>query len=573
MHLTSAKNNNRPGVVLNRVAESKTGRVLVLLNGEAKPHAIKRENLRVASGAEHDKSLCHFNTLSPELVVTVLRAVGKLGDDGAATLALAVPGVCTRWREICLSSIDVRIGVRATGTDMLKGPKGHIDWAVPEDQAWFRNWMVFAEDDAESEGLVLGRCLESSDLTVILNRFSSVSQLNMQQSTMLGWKFTHPDKTHVKMLPSNFALAALIAAKSQSLQYLSILGCQLDEDVLVALMAKGMPKLIEINLEHNLQFVAGNDFEIFAKCPKLETIRLGCCHNLQAEGANKILNAVPRLKHLSLQCAGTTFEGENAVSVIETLAASCPMLTMLNVLLNNATQGAIDAFVQLPASCTSLANLKLGCFASANLLLELALHCSDLQQLDVSGAELTDASLKKIGAECMSLKELDVSCCGGLTVAAVSGGASFMQLTTLRIEQMPGVSDAVLGVIGSNSPHLEVFTFDSTDAVSHVGMFSLASLCPHLNNLEISYLTITDEVVDAFGNCHELTRLFLKQSKKLGGGLCNNDDNVAGRIESACSTLSRAQLSGRAIFMQGVYLFNLAGVETENDKIDGCNVM
>ena len=514
--------------------------------------------------------------------MTVLRAVGELGDDGAATLALAVPGVCKRWREICLSSIDVRIGVRVTGTDMHS--KKHIDWGASEDKAWFRNFVgVLAKDVAEvaifkSKGLLLGRCLESSDLTVILNRFSSVSQLNMQDSTVLGWKNPSPDETQLNMVtvPSDFALAALIADKSQALQYLSIYGCQVDEDVLVALMAKGMPELVEINLEFNEHFVAGNGFETFAKCPKLEIIRLGCCHNLQAEGANKILNAVPRLKHLSLQCAGTTFEGENAVSVIETLAASCPMLTMLNVLNNDATQGAIDACVQLPASCTSLANLKLGCFASANLLLELALHCRDLQQLDISGALLTDASLKKIGAECLGLKELDVSYCGGLTVAAVSGGASFMQLTALRIEQMPGVSDAVLGVIGSNSPHLEVFTFDSTDAVSHVGMFSLASLCLHLNNLEISYLTITDEVVDAFGNCHELTRLFLKQSKKLGGGSCNDDDNVAGRIESACSTLSRAQLSGGATFMQGVYLFNVAGVETENDKIEGpggCDVM
>lgn len=116
VHLASAKDNNRAGVVLERAVASKTGRVLLLLNGDAHPRAIKLEHLRVDAGKEHDIGRCHFNTMSPELVATVLRAVGELGDDGAATLALAVPGVCKQWRETCLASIDVRIGVRATGT-------------------------------------------------------------------------------------------------------------------------------------------------------------------------------------------------------------------------------------------------------------------------------------------------------------------------------------------------------------------------------------------------------------------------------------------------------------------------
>lgn len=579
VHLASAKDNNRAGVVLERAVASKTGRVLVLLNGDAHPRAIKLEHLRVDAGMEHDIGRCHFNTMSPELVATVLRTVGELGDDGAATLALAVPGVCKQWRETCLASIDVRIGVRATGTHMLDGHTGHIDWSVPDDQQWFRRFdRIVPKDVAKSQGLLVGRGLESNDLSNILNRFRSVSQLNVQNATMLGWtppgngndESDYPDPARLPTLAADFELAALIAKKSKSLAYLSLTGCQIDESVLVALMANGMPELIEVNLEHNLQFVAGNGFEVFDKCPKLETIRLGCCHNLQANGAKKILKAVPRLKHLSLQCAGIAMEGENAVSIIETLAESCPMLTMLCVTANsNVTQGAIDAFVRLPASCTSLANLQLGSFASANLLLELALHCPSLQQLGVSGAELTDESLKTIGSECLNLKELDASYCAGVSAAAISVGASFMQLTTLKIAQMPGLSDAVLQVVGSNSPHMEVLAFTSTEAVSHRGILSLASSCPHLKDVEIVSLTVTDGVVDAFGSYHELARLFLRNSKRSGGDSSTGGDNVGERIESACSSLLHVPLSGFGRFMPGSYLFNVAGVETKHDKIEG----
>ena len=495
MHLASAKDNNRAGVVLERAVASKTGRVLVLLHGDAHPRAIKLEHLRVDAGKEHDIGRCHFNTLSPELVATVLRAVGELGDDGAATLALAVPGVCKQWRETCLASIDVRIGVRATGTHMLDGHTGHIDWSVPDAQQWFRRLeRIVPKDVAKSQGLLAGRGLDSNDLSNILNRFRSVSQLNVQNTTMLGWtppdhdESDYPDPARLPTLAADFELAALIAKKSKSLAYLNLMGCQIDEDVLVALMANGMPELIEVNLEHNLQFVAGNGFEVFDKCPKLETIRLGCCHNLQADGAKKILKAVPRLKHLSLQCAGLSLEGENAVSIIDTLAESCPMLTMLCVTANrnsNITQGAIDAFVRLPASCTSLANQQLGSFASANLLLELALHCPSLQQLGVSGAELTDESLKTIGSECLNLKELDASYCAGVSAAAVSVGASFMQLTTLKITQMPGLSDAVLQVVGSNSPHMEVLAFTSTETVSHRSLHRNVVLWFHCKSAKI----------------------------------------------------------------------------------------
>ena len=517
-------------------------------------------------------AICHIETLSNELVTKVLRAVGGLGDDGAATLALAVPAVCKQWREICSASIDVRIGLPAAG---ITNSDGHTQFLVPSELEWFRGVRYHN-----------GRGLDGSHLTNMLKRFRSASHLNIQNTTMLGHVVPSSQPTEdlleenrqraLKSFKPDQQLALLISQKSRFLQYLSVAGCHLSEKALVALIGGGMPELTELNLEYNNQFVNCNGFEVFETCPKLETIRLTCCHNMEAAGANKILKATPRLKNLSVQCAGTLFEESNAVSLVESLAASCPLLSMLDVTRNEyVAQGSIDALVQLPRSCNKLATLKLGRFASANLLLELAQHCPDLEHLGISGATLTDESVKKIGAECSHLKELDVSYCEGLTVAALSDGASFAQITALDIKGMPGMTDAVLGVLGSNSPHLEVLAFDSTEAVSHLGILSLASSCVHLKDLEIAHLAITDAAINAFGNFKELTRLALKQSTKLDGDPYTDDGYINEGIESVCIPLSRARLTGYASLSGNSYLWNLAGVEGVQDKISppGCVVM
>lgn len=468
-----------------------------------------------------------MSSCAPEIILKILTAVGYLGEEGAFTLATAVPAVCKQWRVMCSSQIDLKIGT------ISPPPSSYEDGDVK----WGKNWF---SGSIWNHGAGGRRHMHRNALVCILKRFRSMSVCNLESCSYLRSEQLSnyqrarmsPEEV-VKALAeveqknaATMEIATLIAERSQNIQYLSVNNCYLDENVLAAMLEKGMPELVEVDLTFNESFHDGIGFEKFTGCPKLERIWLKCCHGLGSVGANKILAACPNLKEVEMQCSGSSLRSEIAM-----MCVSNPLLESLDISSTGPTPLAMAALVKMPASCVHLKKLIIHDFASDDFLEQLGLHCKGLKILDISCincSEVTQAGITHVVQGCPLLEDLSVWSCQKFTVDGVAASGPFPALQKLSgVGGVLGATDASLQALGVACPELRQLAFVGSNVVTEAGISALATVCPKMEDLDIhggGYKQNNQTNDEAFMLSHVSVAAFgqFKALKRLSMRLCKN---------------------------------------------------
>ena len=229
------------------------------------------------------------------------------------------------------------------------------------------------------------------------------------------------------------------------------------------------------------------------KCPQLEELRL-CCEQLTDQSVIALAQNCSILKKLKLnRCKLTSASlialSERGLSLEELditpripipcaeIAAQCAhSFSRVGKLSTHSVNGSVENIHYAMQYMTWLRELEL-CSTEDQLLVPLVLLllkgqcCVGLESLTI----LSDSSITP-----QQLNEL----------ATVS-----MQLHTLIIYKPTCTSDAVLVELACSCPHLQKVTLDCSSEVTEEGVLTLAAHCRQLREIDIPYITFTENAV------------------------------------------------------------------------------
>ncbi|XP_022729409.1 F-box/LRR-repeat protein 3-like isoform X2 [Durio zibethinus] len=219
-----------------------------------------------------------------------------------------------------------------------------------------------------------------------------------------------------------------------------------------------------------------------AKClntsSKLQSIKLDGCM-VTWSGINAMASLHASIKELSFsKCIGLTDEG------LSFLVQSHKELRKLDITCcRKITYTSIDSITK---SCTSLKSLRMeSCsLVPKEAFILIGERCSYLEELDATDNEIDDEGLKSI-SRCLKLSILKLGICSNISDEGLAKvGSCCSMLKELDLYRSIEISDAGIAAIGDGCPALEMINIAYNDKITDNSLISL-SKCSMLKALEI----------------------------------------------------------------------------------------
>ncbi|KAL3530949.1 hypothetical protein ACH5RR_010271 [Cinchona calisaya] len=286
-------------------------------------------------------------------------------------------------------------------------------------------------------------------------------------------------------------------------------------------LTNGMERLSYLSLMYGFDVTAD-----LAKClqnfPALQFIKLDGCQ-VTCAGMKAIADCCASLNELSLcKCTGVTDEGLSSITEkhngLKKLDITC---------CREITHASLDS---ITSSCSSLISLKM---ESCSLIPEEAFiligqRCLSLEELDITDNEFTDEGLTSI-SRCSKLLSLKMGICMKITDNGLSHvGMCCPRLTQLDLYRCIGVTDVGIMAVANGCPALEMINMAYCDKVTDTSLVCL-SKCLKLKALEIrGSPRVSSLGLSAIAEgCRRLTLLGIKK--------CHNIDDTGMLPLARCS--------------------------------------
>ncbi|XP_028797114.1 F-box/LRR-repeat protein 3-like [Neltuma alba] len=190
-----------------------------------------------------------------------------------------------------------------------------------------------------------------------------------------------------------------------------------------------------------------------------------------------------------------------------------PFVTHLNLsLCRRVTDGSLAFVADAYKATLQRIDLSQSKFFSSNGLLNLAMNCKNLVELDLSNAtELRDA--------------------------AASAVAQFSNLEKLWVGRCKLITDMGIGCIAVGCKKLRLICLKWCVGVGDLGVELIAIKCEELRSLDLSYLPITDKCLPSIFKLQYLEDLVLE-------GCFGIDDDNTDVFKQGCRTLKKLDISG-----------------------------
>ncbi|XP_077213632.1 RNI-like superfamily protein [Tasmannia lanceolata] len=273
------------------------------------------------------------------------------------------------------------------------------------------------------------------------------------------------------------------------------------------------------------------------KLPKLQSIILEGCH-VTSSGLKAIGSCCVSLKELSLsKCSGVTDEGLSFLVAkhkglkklditccrkithvsIASITSSCIYLSSLRmescdmvpeesfILIGQSchfleeldvTDNEInDEGLKSISKCSSLSSLKIGiCFNITDKgLIHVGMCCPKLQELDLyRSIGITDSAVAAIARGCPNLQMINLAYCTEISDNSLRSLSKCSRLTALEIRGCPRVSSVGLSAIALGCKQITKLDIKKCYNVNDAGMLPLARLSQNLQQINLSYCSVTD---------------------------------------------------------------------------------
>lgn len=344
-----------------------------------------------------------------------------------------------------------------------------------------------------------------------------------------------------------------------NLRCLILKACSKVTDTAINEVARKCVKLRKINIFLTKVTSAGFE-EITVRCQQIETVKLGCQGN-----TNKMLQSL---------C-----ENNNRLTNI----------SIEDVIPDNSSEPSVnDLLIKRMALKFSLLrriNLTWCCYITNASLVEVATHCTNLQNLKLRECpQLTDEGLKSVFQKCVNLRHLCLERLYGVTddISTVIND-NLGKLLTLKIFDTK-MTDKGLGLLADQCTELRKLSFGEYNFhpkfVEGSCLRNVARNCKKLKRLHVYSERITNEELQAIGETlRELTHLSIGDCQQCSGNAvvemaqhctqlrqltiknCNGVDELqASAIRSSLKYLRNFQLPGNTRVMPfGSWLGNALG--------------
>ena len=241
-----------------------------------------------------------------------------------------------------------------------------------------------------------------------------------------------------------------------------------------------------VGLRHLSMGEAGLTSAIATHLPRLRRLRyLWLAGNADVgDEATPALAALPELQTIGLRFTGVTDAGLESLSKSKSLQAVYALNTRITdaglaALARLRDLRALSVYADFSATDLEFRSKEPNPSITDAGLAHLA-NCPNLEQLDVSGSEMTDAGLERLVADCPRLRQLTIDN-SPLTTRGLRCLGSLPQLEILRCYGTP-IDDSVVEQFGSLDKLREII---GDVRVSNAGADSLAAL-PSLEHLSLS---------------------------------------------------------------------------------------
>jgi hypothetical protein len=296
----------------------------------------------------------------------------------------------------------------------------------------------------------------------------------------------------------------------------------------VTALVEGCPGLADVDLTHCNNISTASLVQLALGTPLLRSIKLNYCRQLTTGGLSTLVKQRPGLVLVDF--------GKTKVSdgCIRSLAVHSPTLTSLSLASTNLTDRAIaaigkscpdletvDVSRNRKITAAALAALARRCRKLTTVVLQsdcgfrgdafvaaLAEYSAGLTVLNLSGVQLTDASLVALGQGCCRLAEVLLH---GLTLTDASFvglAAGCPDLEAITCTQATHVSDRSLEALGAGCPALTAVTFTDA-AITNAGVLALAQHRPGLLAVCFDYChdLSPKAVITLAKHCPEMTKI------------------------------------------------------------------
>ncbi|KAI4315982.1 hypothetical protein L6164_024002 [Bauhinia variegata] len=371
---------------------------------------------------------------------------------------------------------------------------------------------------------------------------------------------------------------ATLKESCKSLKMLNLSKCQNISHIGLAALTNGAQNLEKLILSYSLS-VSTDLVKCLNNFSKLQSIKLdGCpgtccavkaignwqasleelslrkCESVTDEGLSFLLQTHKELKKLDITCCRKI-----TYSSIEGITNSCPMLTSLRM--ESCSLVCSDAFLLIGrcqfleeldvteteiddegltsiSRCSKLSSLKLGiCLKITDKgLSHIGRSCSQLTELDLYRCTgITDVGIAAIAHGCPSLEVINVAYNANLTDTSLVSLSKCLNLRRLEIRGCPQISSSGLSAVSVGCKQLIMLDIKKCYNINDAGMIQLAQNSENLEQIKLSYCSVTDMGLMALARMSCLQRIAILHME----GLTSNGI-VAFLL--ACQSLTKVKL-------------------------------
>lgn len=268
----------------------------------------------------------------------------------------------------------------------------------------------------------------------------------------------------------------------RNLQNFSLEGCRIDRTSIHTFLLQNS-RLVHINLS-GLSGVTNAAMKIIASnCPRVETLNISWCNNIDSRGMIKVIEGCPNLRDLK---AGEVRGWDDVDLMVKLFERN----SLERLVLKNCDSLNDD----------SLAALIQGVDQEVDVLTDRPIvPPRKLKHLDLTRCRsITDSGVKTLAGNVPHLEGLQLSKCGGLTNEALTALLPTIPiLTHLDIEEIESLTNDVLKTLSESpcAPHLRHLCITYCENLGDAGMLPVLKACRNLTSIEMDNTRISDLVL------------------------------------------------------------------------------
>ena len=303
-----------------------------------------------------------------------------------------------------------------------------------------------------------------------------------------------------------------LAKTAKKLVTLDLLGCMRISNKSVSKLAKHCTALVNLRLndcnklrDESIQAVLNNRsaelerlslsrcsklrhcFKKVADCPRLVSLSIYDCQNVEVEHLQALLKRCPQLTQLKLSKYKNL-----SPQTVEVLATHCPKLTDLN--LRSSFQKIVDdtGMIKLIKNCSHLTRLNLRAFSklTEKTVAALARSATKLERLNLASSQTMCRKvdcLKELAANSPNLTHLNLMWWDKLEDPVFCEFARKCPLTHLNLRRCYKVTNKAVITVANCCPHLKSLNLHGCKNLSVKGFREVSNKCRQLVCLGLAY--------------------------------------------------------------------------------------